>query len=67
MRVWLLAAAGVAALVVLYILLHAPLTARAAGDLIAVALVVFWLGVPWVGLVLTARPGITRGREPPRR
>lgn len=48
-------AAGLLGLAALWLMAHGTLSARAAGDLIAVALVLFWLSLPWVGLVLTAR------------
>ena len=66
MRSRWLATALLALLAVLsWLVFHVSLPARTIGDLLAIALVLFWLGLPWMAIAFTARPvnaGARRGQ-----
>jgi hypothetical protein len=63
MRTWWIVVASLLGLATVWLAGHSALSARTAGDLIAVGLVLFWLSLPWVGLVLTARTAFPSRRE----
>ena len=67
MRSWWLLTAGLLGLAVIWLAAHGAPTARTVGDLIAVALVLLLLGLPWVGLILTARTTLGPERTERRR